>query len=107
VCGPLERIAHPELTAELITEAMPGGWRDPWDEPDDAAKLRADGQAIVCRQLSRTAVIGRCWQREIRDERKRPRRGGHQPGPRPAAAGTTADNDRAAKRAAAHRGNDG
>jgi hypothetical protein len=29
VCSPRARVNHPELTAELITEAMPGGWRNP------------------------------------------------------------------------------
>jgi hypothetical protein len=53
-------VTHRQLTAELMTEAMPGGWRDPWDEPDDAAEPRADWQAMECRQLARTAVIGRC-----------------------------------------------
>ena len=55
---------------------VPGGWRDVWDDPDDHAQLLARAEAAERRQLARAEVLSVVWQREIRAEQKRQRRGG-------------------------------
>ena len=35
-----------------------GGWRDPWDDPDDHAALRAEVEATERRQMRRAEVLG-------------------------------------------------
>jgi predicted RNA-binding Zn ribbon-like protein len=64
----------------LPVRGVPGGWRDWWDDPDDTAELSARAEVLERRHLARAAVLGRRWQREIREEqrqheRERSRRG--------------------------------
>jgi hypothetical protein len=54
---------------------VPGGWRDVWDEPDDSAELRACAEEAECRLMTRVAVTGWRWQREIQRELAWKRRG--------------------------------
>jgi hypothetical protein len=55
---------------------VPGGWRDPWDEPDDHAELRARAEAIKRRQMQRAELLGVVWRAQIAAEQTRQRRGG-------------------------------
>jgi hypothetical protein len=38
---------------------VPGGWRDVWDDPDDAAALRSRVEAAEAHLLARVAITGR------------------------------------------------
>jgi hypothetical protein len=49
-----------------------GGWRDPWDEPDDSARLRARAEASERRQLRRAEVLGVAWRAQIAAEKAAP-----------------------------------
>ena len=44
---------------------VPGGWRKPWDDPDDSAQLRARAKASERRQLQCAQVLGALWQQEL------------------------------------------
>ena len=35
---------------ELDDEAVPGGWHDPWDDPDNSAELRVQATAAERRR---------------------------------------------------------
>jgi hypothetical protein len=50
-----------------------GGWRDPWDDPDDVVQLRTRAEACERRQLRCAEVLGTVWQGEIREERRQQR----------------------------------
>jgi hypothetical protein len=54
----------------LPVRGTPGGWRDPWDGPDDHAALRAEGEALERRQDAFAAREGPRWQEEIRAEKR-------------------------------------
>ena len=45
-----------------------GGWRDPWDDPDDHAQLRVHPEAIERQRTRRAEVLGAVWQGEIDQE---------------------------------------
>lgn len=52
------------------TRGVPGGWRDIWDDPDDSAALRAQGEAVERRQEAFAAVDGPRWRAEAVAERR-------------------------------------
>jgi hypothetical protein len=43
----------------------PGGWHDPWDEPDDHAELRNHAEIDECRTVARALLLGRMWRQEM------------------------------------------
>jgi hypothetical protein len=47
-----------------------GGWRDPWDEPDDSAQLRAQVEAAERRLMDQADGLGQGWRAEILEERR-------------------------------------
>ena len=51
-------------------DGIPGGWRDPWDGPDDTAEIRARVEVEEQRHLAQVVGIGRSWQREMHSERR-------------------------------------
>jgi hypothetical protein len=61
----------------MPANVTPYAGSDPWwDEPDDSAALRAKIEATEAHLLTRVAITGRRWQREMQRERARKRRGG-------------------------------
>ena len=64
---PWTSMRNPPL--ELPVRAVPGGWRDVWDDPDDHAELRAQAEAAERRLMSRALVLGVLLQDEVQQER--------------------------------------
>jgi len=56
---------------------VPGGWRDHWDDPDDAAALREHAERNERRLLAQAESIGQAWQREVQEERRSADRARH------------------------------
>lgn len=56
---------------EFPTRGTPGGWRDPWDDPDDAAVMRAraiEAERVVAEQARAIAQQLRHEPNEANDE---------------------------------------
>jgi hypothetical protein len=49
---------------------IPGGWRDPWDEPDDHAELRAQAERAERRLGWEAECEGQRWRVQIECERR-------------------------------------
>jgi hypothetical protein len=45
--------------------AVPGGWREWWDDPDDHAELRASAEATERRHPARAEYLGVVWHQEL------------------------------------------
>ena len=59
------------LVSGVPVRGVPGGWRDPWDVPDDHAELRTQAETDKCRLTARIQVVGRRWRGAIGAERWR------------------------------------
>ena len=70
--APFSRPGRPPIRTLLdpLAGSVPGGYRDWWDEPDDQAELRAQGEAIERRLVARALLLGMVWQGEILEERR-------------------------------------
>jgi hypothetical protein len=49
---------------DSVSTFVTGGWRDPWDDPDDSAELRTQAEAAERRQLARAERLGAVWRQE-------------------------------------------
>ena len=66
--------ANVKPQAPFPVRGTPGGWRDPWDGPDDHERLRAEAEAAELRIEQRAAALAPGWQAEVEAEREARRR---------------------------------
>lgn len=62
------RPKNTKKSREFPVRGTPGGWRDPWDDPDDAAEVRA--RAIEAERLmaERVRELAQQMRQEPKDE---------------------------------------
>jgi hypothetical protein len=61
---------HEVITAPFPVRGVPGGWRDPWDDPDKPPALHEQITAFD----AQTAAIAAAWRSERRRASRRQRR---------------------------------
>ena len=63
-------MANPPSHTPFPVRGVPGGWRGPWDGPDETAELRASAEAIERRLAITVQRVGLELRAEIREERR-------------------------------------
>jgi hypothetical protein len=60
--------AHTAAPVPFPVRGVPGGWRDPWDGPEETDQIRAETEAFERQVVAHIAIIGRERRREVAAE---------------------------------------